>query len=48
MLFPDWWFNLRASETEPLIRLNLEAKSQKLMDEKKEEVSQSIYNELRK
>ena len=21
----DWWFNLRASNTEPLLRLNLEA-----------------------
>jgi phosphomannomutase len=23
--YPDWWFNLRASNTEPLLRLNLEA-----------------------
>ncbi|MEZ5341741.1 MAG: hypothetical protein R2706_09875 [Acidimicrobiales bacterium] len=23
--FDDWWFNLRASNTEPLLRLNLEA-----------------------
>jgi len=23
--FPDWWFNLRPSNTEPVIRLNLEA-----------------------
>ncbi|MCB0221837.1 MAG: VTT domain-containing protein [Chrysiogenetes bacterium] len=23
--FPDWWFNLRASNTEPLLRLNLES-----------------------
>ncbi len=23
--FPDWWFNLRPSNTEPLLRLNLEA-----------------------
>jgi phosphomannomutase len=40
--FPDWWFNLRASETEPLIRLNLEADSKELMEQKKEEVSQLI------
>ena len=26
--FGDWWFNLRASNTEPLLRLNLEAKTQ--------------------
>ncbi|ACU54682.1 Phosphomannomutase [Acidimicrobium ferrooxidans DSM 10331] len=25
--FPDWWFNLRASNTEPLLRLNLEART---------------------
>jgi phosphomannomutase len=48
VLFPEWWFNLRVSETEPLIRLNLEAKSQKLMDEKKEEISQLILDELKK
>lgn len=23
--YPDWWFNVRASNTEPLVRLNLEA-----------------------
>ncbi len=23
--YPDWWFNVRASNTEPLLRLNLEA-----------------------
>jgi phosphomannomutase len=26
--FDDWWFNVRASNTEPLLRLNLEAKDQ--------------------
>ncbi len=30
----DWWFNLRASNTEPLLRLNLEAKTAELRDEK--------------
>ena len=25
--FNDWWFNLRSSNTEPLLRLNLEAAS---------------------
>ena len=28
MEFSDWWFNLRFSNTEPLLRLNVEAKSQ--------------------
>jgi phosphomannomutase len=25
--FPDWWFNLRPSNTEPLLRLNVEART---------------------
>jgi phosphomannomutase len=25
--YPDWWFNLRASNTEPLLRLNVEHSS---------------------
>ncbi len=32
--FEDWWFNCRASNTEPLLRLNLEARTQELMEEK--------------
>jgi phosphomannomutase len=30
----DWWFNVRKSNTEPLLRLNLEAKSKDLMEQK--------------
>ena len=26
--YPDWWFNLRPSNTEPVLRLNLEANSE--------------------
>ncbi len=36
--FDAWWFNLRASNTEPVIRLNLEANTRELMDEKRREV----------
>ncbi len=36
--FQDWWFNVRSSNTEPLIRLNMEAKSQKLLDQRFDEV----------
>ena len=36
--FDEWWFNLRKSNTEPLIRLNLEAETEELMNEKREEV----------
>ena len=30
--YPDWWFNVRCSNTEPLIRLNTEAPTQQQMD----------------
>lgn len=36
--YPDWWFSLRASNTEPLVRLNLEGDTQLLMEEKKREL----------
>jgi phosphomannomutase len=36
--YKDWWFNVRGSNTEPKIRLNLEAKTPKLMAEKRDEV----------
>jgi phosphomannomutase len=34
----DWHFNVRPSNTEPLLRLNLEARSQELMNRKRDEV----------
>ncbi|MFA6096145.1 MAG: phosphomannomutase/phosphoglucomutase [Candidatus Paceibacterota bacterium] len=40
--YPDWWFNVRGSNTEPVIRLNLEAKSEKLRKEGIEKVSRII------
>jgi phosphomannomutase len=36
--FPDWHFNVRGSNTEPMLRLNLEATTEKLMEEKRDEV----------
>lgn len=36
--FKDWWFNVRPSNTEPYLRLNLEANTEKLMEEKVEEM----------
>jgi phosphomannomutase len=38
----DWRFNLRPSNTEPLLRLNLEAKSKEIMEEKRDEILQLI------
>jgi phosphomannomutase len=34
----DWHFNVRPSNTEPLLRLNLEARSRELMERKRDEV----------
>jgi phosphomannomutase len=36
--FPDWHFNVRPSNTEPLLRLNLEALSEEMMEQKRAEV----------
>ncbi len=36
--FPEWHFNVRGSNTEPYLRLNLEATTQRLMEEKRDEV----------
>jgi phosphomannomutase len=38
VVYPDWHFNVRPSNTEPLLRLNLEANSARLMEEKRDEV----------
>ena len=36
--YETWWFNVRSSNTEPLMRLNLEALTPELMEEKRNEV----------
>lgn len=40
--FNDWWFNLRASQTEPYIRLNVEAKTPEMLEEKTDELLKLI------
>jgi len=40
--FKDWWFNVRSSNTEPKLRLNLEAKTEDLMEEKRDELLKII------
>ena len=40
--FADWRFNVRGSNTEPLIRLNLEAKTKEQMEQKRDEVLEVI------
>ena len=36
--FDDWWFNVRCSNTEPLVRLNLEARTPELMAARRDEL----------
>ncbi|MEI6914745.1 MAG: phosphomannomutase/phosphoglucomutase [Armatimonadota bacterium] len=36
--FDDWWFNVRSSNTEPYLRLTMEAKDEKKMEEKRDEL----------
>jgi phosphomannomutase len=36
--FDDWWFNVRPSNTEPLLRLNVEARTDELLREKTDEL----------
>ena len=38
----DWHMNVRPSNTEPLLRLNLEARSQELMERKRDEVMEVL------
>lgn len=42
--YPDWWFNVRPSNTEPLLRLNLEADTLELMEQKRDELLALIRN----
>jgi len=43
--FDDWWFNVRPSNTEPLVRLNVEARTEDLLREKTGEVLSLIRGE---
>jgi phosphomannomutase len=36
--FGDWWFNLRPSNTEPLLRLNVEARDRETMERERDEI----------
>jgi phosphomannomutase len=43
--FDDWWFNVRPSNTEPLLRLNVEARTPELLRDKTAEVLACIRDE---
>jgi phosphomannomutase len=36
--YPDWHFNVRKSNTEPLLRLNLEGVTQDIMEQRRDEI----------
>jgi phosphomannomutase len=38
----DWWFNLRPSNTEPLLRLNVEANGKETMERRRDELLELI------
>ena len=40
--YSDWWLNVRSSNTEPLIRLNVEAKTKEVMEAKRDELLAKI------
>lgn len=40
--FKEWWFNCRPSNTEPLLRLNVEARTQEMLDEKLAEIQEQL------
>ena len=44
--YADWWFNVRCSNTEPLVRLNLEAKTQAVMEAKRGELLAIIRKQV--
>lgn len=43
--YPDWWFNVRCSNTEPLIRLNTEANTSTEMEKHRDELLAIIRGE---
>jgi len=40
--YPDWWFSVRGSNTEPLLRLNVEARQEALGNQKMDELLELI------
>ena len=45
---PDWWFNVRASNTEPLLRLNAEAGDESTLTRLRDDVLELIRRDRRK
>ena len=45
--YKDWWFNCRPSNTEPLLRLNVEAKTKKLLEEKLADIEKQLGKRIK-
>ncbi len=43
--YPDWWLNVRPSNTEPLLRLNVEGDTKELMEKHRDEALKLIRGE---
>lgn len=42
--YPEWWFNIRPSNTEPVVRINVEASDQKLLESHTNDIINIIKN----
>ena len=40
--FPDWWFSLRKSNTEPVVRLRIEANTKEKMQQMRDKIVEMI------
>ncbi len=45
--YKNWWFNVRPSNTEPLLRLTIEADTESMLESKKKELSEFIQHHFR-
>ena len=36
--YSDWWFNVRPSNTEPLLRVNIEAETESLLEQARDKI----------
>ena len=44
--YPDWWFNLRASNTEPILKLVVEAETQELLERRQAKLLELIRSDF--
>lgn len=46
--YDDWWFNLRPSNTEPLLRLNVEARTQEELERRRDALLEQLGGQTRR